>query len=57
MEVKKTIDIKELIRSKNPRLVKLLPFFVISYFRRSLHEKELNIVFSENKDRKNQEFC
>ena len=57
MEVKKTIDIKELIRSKNPRLVKLLPFFVISYFRRILHEKELNIFFSENKDLKNQEFC
>ena len=57
MEVENTIDIKELIRSKNPRLAKLLPFFVIRYFRRILHEKELNNFFQENKNLQNQEFC
>ena len=51
------LDIKELIKSKNPRLAKLLPFFVIRYFRRILHEKELNKFFQENKNLQNQEFC
>lgn len=43
------LDIKELIKSKNPRLAKLLPFFVIRYFRRILHEKELNNFFKKIK--------
>ena len=51
------LDIKQIIKSKNPRLAKLLPFFVIRYFRRILHEKELNKFFQENKDLQNQEFC
>ena len=51
------IDIKQLIKSKNPRLARLLPFFVTSYFRRILHEKELNKFFQENKNLHNQEFC
>ena len=42
MQAPKLIDIKELIRSKNPKLLRFLPGFVLRYLRRTLHEKELN---------------
>ncbi len=38
----KMIDVKEVLRSKNPRLAKLIPPFVIRYLKRSIHEDELN---------------
>ena len=54
---KKFIDIKELIRSKNPRLLRWLPGFVILYLKRILHQKELNLFLSENIDKYNFDFC
>ena len=54
---KKFIDIKELIRSKNPRLLRWLPGFVILYLKRVLHQKELNLFLSENIDKYNFDFC
>ena len=57
MEDDNFIDIKKLIKSKNPRLLKFLPWFFIRYLRRILHEKELNQFFRENKNLHNQEFC
>lgn len=38
----KIIDIREVIRSKSPMLLKLLPGFVISYIRKIIHEDEFN---------------
>jgi 1-acyl-sn-glycerol-3-phosphate acyltransferase len=38
----KTIDVQAVLRSKNPRLEKIIPFFVINYLKRIVHQDELN---------------
>ena len=57
MEEENIVNIERLIRSKNPRLAKFLPRFILKYLKRILHEKELNSFFNENKNIQNQEFC
>lgn len=44
------IDIKEIIRAKNPRLAGLIPGFVYSYLKRKLHLGEINSFLKINKD-------
>ncbi len=53
----KFIDIKGLIASKNPKLLKWLPRFVISYLRRILHEDEINQFLKENEGYYDADFC
>lgn len=36
------IDVREVLRSKNPRLARLIPSFVIRYLKKIIHEDELN---------------
>ncbi len=36
------IDIENVIKSKNPKLLKLLPKFIIRYIKKTLHQDELN---------------
>jgi putative hemolysin len=43
---KKYIDIENVIREKNPTLLKWLPGFVLRYIKRVLHEKELNAALN-----------
>lgn len=38
----KLIDVKKAIASKNPKLLKFLPAFILRYIKRVLHEDELN---------------
>lgn len=38
----KYIDVKEVIRSKNKNLAKWLPGFVVNYFKRIIHQDQLN---------------
>jgi 1-acyl-sn-glycerol-3-phosphate acyltransferase len=38
----KTIDVQAVLRSKNPRLEKIIPSFVINYLKRIVHQDELN---------------
>lgn len=57
MGEEKFIDIKQLIASKNPRLAKWLPGFIIRYLKRILHEDEINKFLSINKEVKNNDFC
>lgn len=57
MEDKKFIDIRQLIASKNPKLLKWLPGFVISYLKRILHQKEINTFMSSIPDAKDADFC
>lgn len=52
----RTIDVKEVIASKNKKLSKYLPRFIISYLRRIIHEKELNKAMYENRDKQGIEF-
>jgi putative hemolysin len=51
------IDIQHLIKSKNPRLAKWLPRFVINYLRRVLHEEEINTFIASHKEVLNEDFC
>ena len=53
----KFIDIKRLIASKNPRLAKWIPGFVIRYLKRILHEDEINNFLLQHKDKHNSDFC
>ncbi|NBX80737.1 MAG: glycerol acyltransferase [Flavobacteriales bacterium] len=54
---KKFIDIKGLIASKNPKLLRYLPSFVIRYLKRILHEDDINEFLEVNKDKYDQDFC
>ncbi|MCE3294650.1 MAG: glycerol acyltransferase [Crocinitomicaceae bacterium] len=57
MENKKFIDIRRLIGSKNPRLLKWLPGFILRYLERILHQDEINAFLEAHPNEKNQEFC
>ena len=57
MKNEKFIDIKKLIASKNPSLLKWLPGFIIRYLKRIIHENELNEFIAKNKHKTNFEFC
>ncbi len=57
MTQEKFIDIKGLIASKNPKLLKWLPGFVISYLRKILHEDEINQFLQEHVDYHDADFC
>ena len=56
MDGEKFIDIKRLIKSKNPKLLKWLPGFAISYLKRILHQDEINAFLIENKNKRNKDF-
>lgn len=51
------INVRRLIASKNPRLLKWLPGFIIRYLERILHQEEINTFLRENPELKNQDFC
>lgn len=53
---KKLVDVEKAIESKNPRLLKLLPGFVLRYIKRVVHENELNDASSRNSERFEHEF-
>ncbi len=45
----KFIDIKKAIASKNPRLLRFLPGFLLRYITRTIHQDELNEAIERNK--------
>ena len=53
----KFIDIERMIGSKNPKLLKRMPKFVIKYLKRKLHQKEINQIFIENEGVNGSDFC
>lgn len=57
MENKKFIDIRALIGSKNPTLLKWLPGFVLRYLERILHQDEINQFIVDHPTHKNEAFC
>lgn len=57
MEQKKFIDIRRLIASKNPKLLKWLPGFALRYLERILHQDEINQFIIDHPTEKNQDFC
>lgn len=56
-EIEKFIDIRKIIQSKNPKLIKWIPGFLLTYLRRVLHEEDVNNFIFENRDKHNQDFC
>ncbi|HPF92978.1 MAG TPA: glycerol acyltransferase [Tenuifilaceae bacterium] len=53
---KKHIDIKEVIKSKSPKLARLLPGFIIRYLKRIIHEDEINQGLNSFGHKQNIEF-
>jgi putative hemolysin len=52
----KFIDIRKAIAGKNPRLLKLIPGFLMRYIKRTIHEDELNDAVNRNKHRFGHDF-
>jgi putative hemolysin len=52
----KFIDIRKAIADKNPRLLKLMPGFLLRYIKRTIHEDELNDAVNRNKNRFGHDF-
>jgi len=50
------IDLEEIIRSKNPRLLKLIPDFILNYVKRVIHQDQVNEVLEKYKDKEGIDF-
>lgn len=50
------IDVKEVLRSRNPSLAKAIPSFVINYLKRTIHQDELNYLLTNYGHLKDAEF-
>lgn len=55
--MEKFIDVRRLIKSKNPALLKWLPGFVIRYIERIIHQREINEFMFKTKGASAYEFC
>lgn len=53
----KFIDIEKVIKSKNEKLYKWLPQFLVNYIKRIVHEEDINNILEENKDLFDVDFC
>lgn len=56
-EIKKVIDIDNLLKTRAPKLDKWLPGFVVKYLKRILHEDDLNLFFHLYGHLEGQEFA
>lgn len=57
MNEEKLIDIRKLIASKNPKLLKVLPNFILRYLENILHQDEINDFVIRHADKKNELFA
>jgi len=57
MSEEKFIDVRNIIKSKNPTAYRWIPSFIIRYLERILHQKEINKFLFDNKDNYDIEFC
>ena len=48
------IDIEALFADKNPRLLRFIPGFVLSYLKRIIHQEEVNGYIWRNREKKGQ---
>jgi putative hemolysin len=53
---KKFIDLKEVIRAKSPKLARLLPWFVLNYLKRIVHEDDVNDFLFRNGHKRGMDF-
>src|SRR5437870_3142162 len=54
---KKFIDVENVIKSKNPKLLKALPKFIINYLKRILHEDFVNKFIETHGDKYDIDFA
>lgn len=50
------IDVEKVLAGKNPKLLKILPKFVINYLKRIVHQKDLNEILNRHRDKVGFEF-
>lgn len=55
--MEKFIDIEKVIKSKNEKLYKWLPQFLVNYIKKIVHEDDINQILLENKDLFDEAFC
>ncbi|MBC7425497.1 MAG: 1-acyl-sn-glycerol-3-phosphate acyltransferase [Bacteroidia bacterium] len=53
----KFIDIEALFKSKNPKLLKFLPGFLLRYLKKVIHQDEVNDFMHRNRDLMGRDFC
>ncbi|MBP5456770.1 MAG: 1-acyl-sn-glycerol-3-phosphate acyltransferase [Paludibacteraceae bacterium] len=53
---KKKVDIDAILENKAPGLKKRLPNFIVSYLKKTIHQDDLNEIFSADKDKMGNEF-
>ena len=53
----KFINIEKVIKDKNPKLLKILPKFIVNYLKRIVHQDEINDLLDDFKDIYDYEFC
>lgn len=51
------IDLEKIIASKNPRLLKFMPGFLLRYIKRTIHQEDINRFLMENGHKKDFEFA
>ena len=57
MEKGNFIDVRRVIGTKNPKLLKWLPGFLIRYLERILHQDEMNKFIKDHENERNIELC
>ena len=55
--VNKFVDIEELILSKNPKLHRRMPRFILNYLKNTIHEEEINSFMNRHQDKQGVDFC
>jgi len=54
---KNFIDLDKVILDKNPKLARMMPGFILGYLKRVVHQKELNALIYENRDKFGADFA
>lgn len=49
-EMSKFIDLEQIIKNKNPRLLKIIPKFLINYLKKTIHQDEINDALQKYKN-------
>ena len=57
MDNEKFIDVRKIIKDKNPKHYRWMPWFLINYVERILHQKEINAFLLKHKNDYNVDFC
>ena len=57
MAEEKFIDIEKVIKSKNEKLYKWLPQFLVNYIKKIVREDDINSILKENKELFDEDFC